>query len=51
MTALSHSIVGAVMAAYDFSGIGLLADIGGGHGALLGALLTRYPAMKGILFD
>jgi O-methyltransferase domain/Dimerisation domain len=51
MTALSHSIVGAVLAAYDFSGIGLLADVGGGHGALLAALLTRYPAMKGILFD
>jgi len=51
MSAISHGIVAVMLAAYDFSGIGSLADIGGGHGALLAALLTRYPGMKGILFD
>jgi O-methyltransferase len=51
MSATAHGIVAAMLAAYDFSGIGSLADIGGGHGALLAALLTRYPGMKGILFD
>ncbi|GIH03041.1 methyltransferase [Rhizocola hellebori] len=51
MTAIANNIVEAMLAAYDFSGIGSVADIGGGHGALLAALLTRYPAMKGILFD
>jgi hypothetical protein len=51
MTTISHGIVEEMLAAYDFSGIGTLADIGGGHGALLTTLLTRYPEMKGTLFD
>ena len=37
--------------AYDFSGIRVLADIGGGNGSLLGAVLLRYPHLSGILFD
>jgi hypothetical protein len=37
--------------AYDFTGINVLADIGGGNGSLLSAVLARYPKMKGILFD
>jgi ubiquinone/menaquinone biosynthesis C-methylase UbiE len=37
--------------AYDFSGIGTLADIGGGNGTVLIGVLKKYPAMKGILFD
>ena len=28
-----------------------MADIGGGNGSLLGAVLRRYPHLKGILFD
>jgi hypothetical protein len=40
-----------MLAAYDFSAFGSVADIGGGHGALLTAMLNRYPQMKGILFD
>ncbi len=51
MTAITHGIVEAMLAAYDFSAFGTVADIGGGHGALLTALLARYPHMKGILFD
>jgi hypothetical protein len=42
---------GAVLDAYDFTGIGVLADVGGGNGSVLTAVLQRYPAMKGILFD
>ena len=37
--------------AYDFSGIGVLADIGGGNGSTLVGVLGRYPEMRGILFD
>jgi len=51
MTSLSHGAIASVLAAYDFSGIGTLADIAGGHGHLLGAILKDYPSMKGILFD
>ena len=51
MTSNSHSQIAAVLAAYDFSGIGTLADIAGGHGHLLGGVLQKYPDMKGILFD
>lgn len=41
----------AVTDAYDFSGIKRLADVGGGHGALLASILRRYPNMQGVLFD
>ena len=41
----------AMMDAYDFSGIAVLADIGGGNGSLLAAVLKNYPAMQGILYD
>lgn len=51
MTGLSTVIIGAVLEAYDFSGIGTLVDVAGGHGAILTAILQRYPRMKGILFD
>ena len=41
----------AMLDAYDFSGIQTLADIGGGNGSLISAVLKRYPGMNGILFD
>jgi ubiquinone/menaquinone biosynthesis C-methylase UbiE len=41
----------AMLEAYDFSGIKVLADIGGGNGSLLTGVLRAYPSMKGILFD
>jgi hypothetical protein len=37
--------------AYDFSDIELLADIGGGNGSVLTAVLQRYPQLRGLLFD
>jgi hypothetical protein len=37
--------------AYDFSEIELLADIGGGNGSVLTAVLQRYPKLRGLLFD
>jgi ubiquinone/menaquinone biosynthesis C-methylase UbiE len=41
----------AMLDAYDFSGIKVLADIGGGNGSVLTAILKQYPEMRGILFD
>ncbi|MBN1359642.1 MAG: hypothetical protein JW993_03570 [Sedimentisphaerales bacterium] len=37
--------------AYDFSVFQTVADIGGGNGRMLAALLQRYPSVEGILFD
>ena len=51
MTTQSNLHNPAIVDAYDFSGIRTLIDIGGGHGATLTAVLSRYPMMKGILFD
>ena len=51
MTAIHGHETGAMLDAYDFGGIGVLADIGGGNGSLLSAVLQRYPDLKGILFD
>ena len=41
----------AVTAAYDFSGYGTIADVGGGNGALLSGILTANPHLRGLLFD
>jgi hypothetical protein len=41
----------AVVAAYDFSGIRMVVDVGGGQGALIAAILKAHPHMHGMLFD
>jgi hypothetical protein len=41
----------AVAAAYDFSDVGTLVDVGGASGHLLTTILQRYPKTRGILFD
>jgi hypothetical protein len=41
----------ALLEAYDFSGIQVLADIGGGNGSAITAILQKYPDLRGILFD
>ena len=51
MSCFSRMIAPALLEAYDFSSIGTLMDIAGGHGAVLCEVLSRYPNMKGILFD
>lgn len=40
-----------VLSAYDFSGVGVLADIGGGNGSQISQVLKRNSDLKGILFD
>jgi hypothetical protein len=51
MVAKAHAQIGGIMAAYDFSGFGLIGDIGGGRGHLLHAILDSTPTAKGVLFD
>jgi hypothetical protein len=51
MTNFSGPEIDAIVSAYDFSGIGTLVDVAGGHGSLLGAILKANPAMKGVLAD
>ena len=41
----------AIADAYDFSKFERLVDVGGGHGALLIAILTRHPTLRGVLHD
>ncbi|MEE2854230.1 MAG: methyltransferase [Actinomycetota bacterium] len=51
MTSTSAILEAAVVAAYDFSDFGVIADIGGGHGRLLSSLLAAAPNARGVLFD
>lgn len=51
MTALTGQVARAVLDAYDFSRFGTVVDVGGSRGTLLRALLERYPAVRGVLFD
>jgi hypothetical protein len=51
MAALTAPVNAAVTAAYDFSHLGTVVDVGGGYGALLAGLLVAHPALRGILFD
>jgi hypothetical protein len=41
----------AVAAAYDFANARLIADIGGGNGAALRHILSRFTLPRGLLFD
>ena len=51
MTSSSAAQSRAVTDAYDFSGIGTLVDVGGGHGTLLATILQRHPSVQGVLFE
>jgi len=51
MVELSVMRNSAVLAAYDFSSLEKLADVGGGDGSLLVDILQHHPALKGILFE
>ena len=42
---------GPIVKVLDLSGVDRIADIGGGHGGLLAAILQTHPVMRGILFD
>jgi hypothetical protein len=41
----------AVAAAYDFSGVQTIVDVGGATGNMLAAILSRHAGPRGVLFD
>jgi O-methyltransferase domain/Dimerisation domain len=51
MGSFTTQLATAVADAYDFGDVGLLADIGGSHGTTLATFLTRFPALRGLLFE
>ena len=51
MTAFSRMTIPAILEAYDFSVARTVADVAGGVGHLLGAVLQKYPEAKGVLFE
>jgi hypothetical protein len=51
MTNVSSTENPAIAAAYKFSGIRTLVDVGGGNGSLLATILKANPKLKGVLFD
>jgi len=51
MTSSSAAQSQAVVDAYDFSGIGTLVDVAGGHGTLLATIMQAYPGLQGVLFE
>ena len=51
MTSIHGWETKAVLNNYDLSGVGVLADVGGGNGKNLTSVLSRYPVINGLLFD
>lgn len=51
MTSLSLQVADAVVEAYDFSGLDVVVDVAGGHGALLTAILHANQGLRGMLTD
>ncbi|TQM32873.1 methyltransferase [Nocardia bhagyanarayanae] len=51
MTTVSDMSIPPILAVYDFSAFRTIADVGGGHGRLLAAILKQAPRSTGILFD
>jgi hypothetical protein len=51
MASMSAPVGPALAAAEAFAGVTTVADIGGGSGTLLAAVLAAHPHVRGILFD
>ena len=51
MTSMTTRRIAAQVPAYDFSSFGVIADIGGGRGHLIRAILDQTPGARGIVFD
>jgi SAM-dependent methyltransferase len=51
MTAISEAAVGPIADALDLTGVQTVADIGGGQGSIIRALLRRHPDLHGVVFD
>jgi hypothetical protein len=51
MTELTRLVTPDVLRAYDFGAISHLMDVGGGSGELIGAVASKYPNIRGTVFD
>jgi hypothetical protein len=51
MTAKALEDIAALIPAFDFSRYSLIADVGGGRGHILSAVLDATPGARGVLFD
>jgi len=51
MAGYTAMTAGAVVAKYDFGACKQIVDVGGGAGALLGAILAKHPQARGVTFD
>jgi hypothetical protein len=51
MTARSHAESAMLVSVFDFTRYDIIADVGGGRGQILTAVLAATPNAKGILFD
>lgn len=51
MTSSSAFDIPSIVATVDFSRFSTIVDVGGGHGALMKAILGRFPTCQGILCD
>lgn len=51
MTSSSAFDIPSIVATVDFSRFSTIVDVGGGHGALMKAILGRFPSCQGILCD
>ena len=51
MTAKAHADIAAVLDVYDFSRHRRIADIAGGHGHLIAAILAVHGDTSGVLFE
>ena len=51
MNDFGQVVSAAVVKAYDFSGIASIADVGGGHGTLIAAILKQWPRMTGVIHE
>jgi len=51
MTSMTERELPEVVTTYDFAGPGVLVDVGGGHGAILSAILQAGGRAEAVLFD
>jgi O-methyltransferase domain/Dimerisation domain len=51
MVESSTRVARTFAAAYDFTGVRTVVDVGGGNGAVLVAVLQANPGVRGVLFD
>lgn len=51
MAEFTRLVAKEVVARYDFADCGTIVDVGGGHGALIAAVLAAHPSMRGVLLE